>query len=189
MKVGFRIALVPVLVGFVLAGCSSIKYNYDFDPQGGFAGYETYGWAQTTPEIGPNPRGVSDLIERRIMGNIDEELAVKGYRKIDSGSPDFVLNFMLTTAERTDYHTYYSGWGYAGGWYGRGGVGMGTSQTTAYTYTDGTLIVDIFDAGSRNLVWRGSATGTIEPDMSPEKRNKRIAEVVANILEKFPPQS
>ncbi|UCC83214.1 MAG: DUF4136 domain-containing protein [Gemmatimonadota bacterium] len=171
-----------------LAGCSGVSYNYDFDPGADFAGYQTYLWVEPGEDLGPNPRGVDQLSERRIMQAVDGQMAAKGYRKIERGQPDFALNFVVTTQQNVDYTTYHTGWGYGGGWY-RGGAGMATSRTTATEWTEGTLILDVYDAGARELVWRGTATAEIRESQSPEERNQRINEVVAKMLERYPPQS
>lgn len=178
-------AILPLALGLGLAACSGISYNHDFDPQTDFAAFETYVWAQPSPDAGQNPRGVSELVERRVIAALDEQLAAKGYRKIERGQPDFVVNFIVTTQQKVDYTTYYTGWGYYGGWYG----GMSTAQTQAREWTEGTMIVDLFDADDKSLVWRGWAQGTIEPNLPPEERNRRINNVVSKLMEKFPPGS
>ena len=178
-----RLLIVPALVA--LAGCAGVSYNYDFDPGIDFAGYQTYVWVQPSQDLGQNPRGVDQLIERRIMAAVDDQMSAKGYRKIERGQPDFAVNFLLTTQQNVNYTTYYSGWGYRGGWYG----GMGSSHTTATEWTEGTLILDIFDAGAKELVWRGTATAELQEVRSPEERERRINEVVGKMLERYPPQS
>ncbi len=180
-----RLPLVAVLSALVasLAACSGIKYNSDFDPQVDFQAYRTYVWAEPGRDAGPEPRGVSQLIERRIMAAIDDQLAAEGYSKATSGTPHFVVNFIVTTQQKVDYTTYYSGWGY-GGWYG-GGVGGAYTQATEWT--EGTLLVDIFDAESKDLAWRGWAQGTVDPNARPERRDQRVREVVTKLFERFPP--
>ena len=72
------------------------------------------------------------------------------------------------------------GWGYHG-W----GVGMGTATTYENVYTVGTLILDVYDAKTQKLLWRGSASDTI-----PEKSSslaKKIDKAVTKMMKKFPP--
>ncbi len=59
----------------------------------------------------------------------------------------------------------------------------GSSTTRAYTYTKGTLIIDIWDAKSEKLVWRGSATATVKEN--PEKAAKQIDNVVNKMVKKW----
>lgn len=182
-----RLPLMAILTALVagLSACAGIKYNSDFDPQVNFDGYRTYVWAEAAEDAGPEPRGVSQLVERRIMAAIDEQLAADGYEKATSGAPDFVVNFIVTTQQRVDYTTYYSGWGYRG-WYGGG---VGGAYTSATEWTEGTLLVDIFDAESKELTWRGWAQGTVDPNASMEARDRKVREAVGGIFKRFPPQS
>jgi hypothetical protein len=170
-----------LLAGLAFAGCSGISYNHDFDPSADFAQYETYVWMEVADPSRAQNRGVSELIEKRVVAAVDENLAVQGFRRREEAPADFVVNFMLTTQDKIDFNTYYTGWGYYG-WYG------GT-QVEARQYTEGTLILDVFDARTKELTWRGMAQGTIDPSMSPEQRSARINQVVANILKRFPPGS
>ncbi|UCF20669.1 MAG: DUF4136 domain-containing protein [Gemmatimonadota bacterium] len=180
-----RLPLTAAMLGILasLTACSGIKYNSDFDPQVDFQAYRSYVWAQPGENAGTDPRGVSQLIERRIMAAIDDQLAAEGYEKATSGTPDFIVNFIVTTQQKVDYTTYYSGWGYYG-WYGGG---MGGAYTQATEWTEGTLLVDIFDAKSKELSWRGWAQGTVDPSASPERRDQRVRQVVTKLFERFPP--
>ena len=162
-----------------IAGCASFTYNHDFDPAVDFSKYKTYVWIEVADPATPHPRGMNELIEKRIAATIDETLASKGYTKRQEGPADFVVNFIGTTQQKVDFNTYYTGWGYYG-WHG------GT-QVEAYQYTEGTLIIDILDASTKGLSWRGTVSGTLEPTATPEQRNARIATAVAGIFQRFPP--
>ena len=173
---------LSVLLGAaVLVGSSGMSFNHDFDPSTDFTQYNTYVWMEVADPSRTQNRGVSELIEKRITAAVDETLAAQGYAKREEAPVDFVVNFMLTAQERIDFNTYYTGWGYYG-WYG------GT-QVEARQYTEGTLIVDVFDATTKELTWRGMAQGTIDPSLSPEQRNARIHQAVSGILKRFPPAS
>lgn len=163
----------------ILAGCSSISYNYDYDPGINFTTLKTYAWIQT-PDTSNARRFLGPLIERRIVRAIDENLAAKGYEKATTGRPDFLVNFYGGTQEKVDVTTYYSGWGYYG-WYG------GTSVDVRQ-WTEGTLVIDFIDAKEKDLAWRGYAQGAVDRSQrDPEEVDRRISEVVRNILKKFPP--
>lgn len=181
MKAAVRkVASATTLVfAAALAGCSTIEYNQDFDPQIDFSKYKTYMWMQVADPAQQHPTGVNELLEKRFIAAIDENLTAKGCTKTETPPTDFVVNFVATTQNKVDFNTYYTGWGYYG-WYG------GT-QVEAYSYTEGTLIIDIFDAATKAMAWRGTATATINPSASPEQRNVRIQEAVAGIFQKFPP--
>jgi uncharacterized protein DUF4136 len=76
-----------------------------------------------------------------------------------------------------------------GGYYGWGGWGGGfaTSTVNVREIPVGTLMVDIVDSASKELVWRGVASDTVNPNAKPEKREKNINQAVAKLFKKFPP--
>jgi hypothetical protein len=61
------------------------------------------------------------------------------------------------------------------------------TATTAQTYDQGTLILDIVDAKKKELVWRGSANGILDPGASPDKKASKVNEAVTKTLADFPP--
>jgi hypothetical protein len=87
------------------------------------------------------------------------------------------------TQDRQQYDTY--GYG-AGSWWG-GYWGGGMTTTTVRTYTEGTLILDVIDGERNELIWRGSASKTIDEMDSPEQREKTVQEAVGKLLKDFPP--
>jgi len=54
-------------------------------------------------------------------------------------------------------------------------------------YDEGTVVLDIIDPKTRNLVWRGSAQSRVDDGDTPEERDARVNEAYRRILERFPP--
>jgi hypothetical protein len=80
-------------------------------------------------------------------------------------------------------------YGYYGGFYGYGpgwGWGMGHATTTfnTYDYKVGTLVVDVFDAKEKKLIWEGIGQGTINDNL--KKRDENIPKAVAEIMKEYP---
>lgn len=175
-----RIASFGALLALSATACSSVRYNNDFDPAINFSQIKTYAWLQVEGQAEAN-RGVDEFSERRITLAVDNELAAKGFQKATSGQPDILVNFYVTTENKMNVDTYYTGWGYYG-WYG------GT-QTTVRQWTEGTLIIDFIDTKEKDLAWRGWAQGELQRNLSPEERTRRINSVVAGILKQYPPKS
>jgi hypothetical protein len=165
----------------LLAACSGISTSTDYDPAANFSSYGTYSWAET------DAKSTDDLTHGRITSAVDASLAAKGLSKVNSGG-DLAVAYQVTTADRKTYSTMSSGWG--GGYrYGWGGGGMGMTTTTEQSYTDGTVIVAMFDEATKNLVWKGTASKTIDPGKSPEDRAATIQSAVDKMLADFPPGS
>jgi hypothetical protein len=106
-------------------------------------------------------------------------------QKAISGQPDVFVGYQVALDDQIDYetiNTYWgSGWGYRGVY---GGV-VG-SRTVAREYTVGTLVIDVFDAARRELVWRGAGEGRVNAARNPQERQERINQAVTQILEDFP---
>jgi hypothetical protein len=111
---------------------------------------------------------------------------------VESGGDVSIVAMEMTKDHRT-LNTYYDsfggGWGGGGGfgWGGGfgGGGGFGDATTTEDTYKVGTLVVDLFDAKTKKLFWRGSASDTIS-----NKSDKNIRDLdkgVQKMFDHFPP--
>ena len=86
---------------------------------------------------------------------------------------------------KRNVNTFYSG-GMGGYGYRYGGMGgMGTASTTVSEYTVGTLVVDMFDAKTKNLVFRGTAEDEISD--KPEKNAKKLDKASEKLFKNFPP--
>lgn len=172
-------------VALVVAGCGSgIKVNTDFDPEQNFGGYQTYVWA-APPKTG-DPRLDSELTQRRIQAAVDTVLGRKGFRPVTGNEqPDFIVGYYAAVDGRVDVQTVgtYYGWGW-GPYYG----GMYPTTQTRY-YNQGTLIVDIADAGKKQLVWRGTGESEVHQERDPERRQARLVAAVQEIMRGFPPNS
>jgi hypothetical protein len=163
-----------VLVAAAFVGCSTITTTVDYDKSEDFSKYRTYGWMGTG-----NLR--NDLVEKRIVAAVDQQLAAKGLTKSDN--PDVLVAVHGRLGKETQITAYNTGWGYG---YRRGGMGVTTA--TAKEIPVGTLIVDLVDGKDKDLVWRGTASSTIEASDSPDAREKKIQEAVQKILENYPPK-
>jgi hypothetical protein len=163
-----------VLAAAAFVGCSTITTTVDYDRSEDFSKYRTYGWIGTG-----NLR--NDLVEKRIVAAVDQQLAAKGLTKSDS--PDVLVAVHGRLSKETQITAYNTGWGYG---YRRGGMGVTTA--TAKDVPVGTLILDFVDGKDKDLVFRGTATSTIDGSASPEDRDKKIQEAVQKILENYPPK-
>ena len=172
-------SLATIGVALLLTACSGISTTTDYDPSANFTSYSTYAWIDTEGD------DIDAITDGRIKSAIDGTLATKGLQKAAS-NPDLAVGYQVTTAERRSYNTVNTGWGggyYWGGW----GGGVGMSTTYENVWEEGSLIVGLFDMGTKNLVWTGTATAAIDPGRTPEERQKLIDDAVAKIMKDFPP--
>ena len=180
-----------ILVLTFLAACGGgISTNTDYDPSADFSGIQTYEWlpAGNGADDGAGVHA-NDLTDGRIRSAVESNLNAKGLRKASGGQADIAVGYQVTAQDRVQYNTVNTGWGggyggYYGGW---GGMGMGSSTTYATNYTDGQLILAIFDTGEKKMIWQGTATKTIDENADSEQRTQTINEAVVKVLADFPP--
>ena len=175
--------LVAFLLMVALAACTTFSVNTDYNPTAQFASYRTYSW-RTTPDQ------VSPLMAQRIVDAINVQLRAKGWTEVATGG-DVALAANVATRQEYDLDAFYSGpyWaGWGWGWGGSWGGGFGGFATThVRSYTVGTLAVDMFDAKTRQAIWRGTAEGAIKKN--PTKASADIQTAVAEMFATFPPGS
>ncbi|WP_054852718.1 DUF4136 domain-containing protein [Olleya sp. ITB9] len=173
------IKLLPIaLIAIVLISCSSVKVAADYDKAVDFNNYKTFAFFKS----GIDKAEISDLDKRRILRAIEAELLAKGYTK--SENPDLLVSIFTKSNQRVDI--YNNSWG-AGAW-GWGGPRWGwgwNSGSNVTTSTQGLLFVDLIDANKKELVWQGQGSGYLSKNM--DKKEERIKEFVAKIMEKYPP--
>jgi hypothetical protein len=119
---------------------------------------------------------------------VDNVLSSRGYLKTGS-NPDFWISYQAaieakisaTTMPAYGYLTPYGGSVYD--------YSAWSEDTTAITqYDEGMLIIDVADAKSKKLLWRGTVSDVVNQSKSPEKRRQKINKAVATAFENFPPQ-
>ncbi len=77
------------------------------------------------------------------------------------------------------------GWGYGPGWGWGGRGGMGSSTTTVRQYNVATVVLDLWDAKQKRLVWRGTVSDTLSDN--PQKNAKKIHTAAEKLFKDYPP--
>lgn len=170
--------LLPLLLLFIVASCSSVSVNSDYDKNVDFSSYKTYAFFKA----GIDKVEISDLDKRRILRAIDEQMAAKGFTK--SENPDLLINIFTKSREQVNVNQFNAGWGYGWG-FGWNPYMMGGSQTNVTTSTEGTLYIDFIDAKKKEMIWQGEGNGTLTKNTT--KKDERITEFVGKILAQYPP--
>jgi len=158
----------------VLAANASLaqQVKTDYDRSTDFNQYKTYSWEKVQTQ---DPLWVD-----RIEQAVNAALAAKGWTLVPSGGNVAIVAIEMTRNQQT-LDTFYNGFG--GGW--RWGGGFGDATTTVDNYKVGTLVVDLFDASSKKLIWRGSSSDTLS-DKS-DKNIKNLDKGVQKMFDHFPP--
>jgi hypothetical protein len=168
-RVCFGFALMMVIASAAFAQ----KVTTDYSKTADFAQYKTFKWIK-------EPKTTDPLMRERVINEINSALAAKGLKLVTSDADLCIAAHNATTEERS-LNTFYNGFG--GGW--RWGGGFGSATTTVNTYEVGTLIVDIFDAKTKDAVWRGTSTKTLSDN--PQKNADNLNKSVEKMFKNFPP--
>jgi Domain of unknown function (DUF4136) len=176
MKSIRRTAVCTLLFLSALGTAFGQQVKTDFDHQANFKQYKTYSWQEV--------KTADPLWESRIKNAVDAQLVLKGWTRLDNGGDVSIVAIGTTQTQRT-LQTFYDGFG--GGWRWRGFGGMGEATTTEQDYKEGTLVLDIYDAKTKQLIWRGSAEDTVSN--SADKNEKDLDKGVEKMFKKFPPES
>jgi hypothetical protein len=164
------------LVVIAALGCSGIKVSTDYNREFDFRRLKTYEWMARLPQALRDPLIDTALLDMRVKEDVERELSVRGYDKVE-GDPDFFVSYHFGTESQVDvsscgYHYPMSPrcWG---------------QEVETYTYTEGTLILDIVSADDLELIWRGYATGAIN---DIDNMDDTINQAVRKVLADFPPK-
>jgi hypothetical protein len=169
--------LLPLLI---LAACVFAQdVTYNFDQSVDFSKYKTYKWV---PLKGAEP--LDDLTDKQLKAALDAEFAKKGLSKTDGDNADLYIGYQTAINQEKQYTSYDTSWGYGRRW----GGGSGTTRGQTSTIHIGGLVLDIYDAGNHELIWRGTASKALDPKAKPDRRQKNIDKAVAKLLKKYPPE-
>jgi hypothetical protein len=156
------LALAALTAGVVYAQ----HVTTDSDPAAPFATYKTYAWT-------PGTASAISLTEQRIHDGVNAQLQGKGMTQVDSNPNVFVATHVTTHAVPQVIADGFGPWGFGGG------------MATVQTYTEGSLIVDLYDATTRKMVWRGVATAAVSS--KPEKNAEKIDKSLMKMFARYPP--
>ena len=146
----------------------------DYDRNANFSNYKTFSFEKIETK---DPLWVD-----RIKSAVSAALTAKGLSQVDSGGDISIVAVEMTnTQQRLD--TFYNGFG--GGW--RWGGRFGDATTTTETYQVGTLVVDMFDSNTKELLWRGSASDTVSNQSA--KNIKNLDKGVQKMFKNYPPKA
>jgi hypothetical protein len=173
-----------LIAGLLVSSCSTLKVTTDYDKNSDFSKFKTYsylGWSADSETV------LNKLDKDRIEKAFAEEFAKRGIEYVKKGGDIEVSLFIVvdqktSTTAYTDYYGGYGGYGYARPW--GWGTGYATTRYHDYDYLFGTLVCDVFDGTSKDLIWQGVGAGTVNED--PKKRERGIPIAVRKIMYEYP---
>lgn len=190
--------LLSFIVIVFITSCSSLTLDTDYDKSIDFSSLKTYRWhAQNKYNTASQQYlKVNNLMDQRIRSTINQQLKTQGYILESTKKVDFLVNYSVVIEDKTDIHTYnnYNGYypgfryGTGFGYYGHGIAYNSGSDIQVIYYQQGTLIIDIVNPETDQLMWRGAADGRLPKSANRTEKDKLIQQNVTKILSDFPPK-
>jgi hypothetical protein len=173
--------VATLVAGLCAAGTAAAQdVSYNALPGANFTKFKTYKWVAIQGADQPD-----QITHQQILQAFDAELARKGLTKTEDANADLYIAYQVALNQEKRLDSYTTG-GMGWGWYGYG-YGGGMQTTTTSTINVGTLTLDMYEAAAKQLVWRGTASKSLDTKAKPEKRQKNLAKAAEKLLKKFPP--
>jgi Domain of unknown function (DUF4136) len=139
-----------------------------------FSKYHTYKWVPVEGATYPN-----QILDAQIKQSIDSQLAAKGLTKTDGDKADLLVGYQASIDQEKQWNAYSTGGM-------RWGGGMASAQQS--TISTGTLVLDMYDPATKQLVWTGRASKTLDPSANQQKHQKNLDKAMQKLLKNFPPK-
>ena len=166
-----------------LAACSSVKVQTEYDKSLNFKGYKTYAWIPQEPGPEQAPAARDPRIREAAVNGIDNGLTSKGLTKVGpNDSPDLLVAVHGFAVNQIDVRTY--GYAYGPSPYMYYPTLAMPGGVDVHQYRAGTLIIDLIDAKTKQLAWRGTAQDTFDPGAEA----KTVSNAIDATLKEYPPR-
>jgi len=195
---GFRFTLRPALLALLVgaAACGGPEISSDRDSTIPVPAGSTYAWGGVTQRKIPGEidlKSENGIVAGRLQRAIDAQMQAKGWKLADSASANFYVHYHVGVKDQTQLVTdappapaallcgayrCYPGafsWGYWGP--------PEVTTTREVVYREGGLMVDLEQASTGKLVWRGSWKDEIS---GKPPTDERVNEVVTATMKDLP---
>ena len=167
---------------FMAACAYGQDVHYNYDRSANFAAYKTYQWVEIPGGAVPD-----QLIDQAIKRAAEEQLALKGLTKVENNA-DLYIGYQFVLNLEKSISLWDTG-GAAPAGDGAHGAAADHVQGQTSTIPVGILLMDLYDVGRKQLVWRGDAIKTIDLKKDPDKNYKNLQKVMAKLFKNYPPKS
>ncbi|BBN81590.1 hypothetical protein PA25_15750 [Pseudoalteromonas sp. A25] len=177
-----HIVLTSLLL--LISACSSSP-DWDYDKSVEFGNYKTFAWAPDAKlQASASDYQINELMEKRVRAAIAQTLSSQGITLVEQANADMLINYHASVESKIEADTLNTSYGVRWNYWGWGVQ----THTTTREYDVGTLVIDVIDNTSKQLVWRGAKEGRLRNKQTPEQREASINKTVADILQNFPPK-
>jgi len=162
-----------------IAGCATMNVSSHVERGLDVSRYHTYDWGPADALPAGDPRLEQDpFFQDHLRGAVEKAMAGRGFEWSTVNAPDLLVHYHANIPERIDVDRLDVQRGYCGG----NGCDVPTVQ-----YEAGTLVIDVIDARTNRLIWRGWAQSAVQGMLgNQDTMARQINEAVARMFGKFP---
>jgi len=171
---GLRLAAAAVATA-LLAGCATTQVSSFLERGIDISRYRAYAWgppdmlATGDPRLDSNP-----FFQTRVQAEVDRRLAAQGFEKTDAAAADLLVHYHVSVTQRIDVNSVDQQYGYC-------------NDCRPDLYDAGTLTLDLVDARTNRLAWRGWAARSFDGVLDRQEwMEQQIDRAVARILDQLP---
>ena len=172
---------VVSFIALLDSAAAAQEVKYDFVAGTDFSKYKTYKWRRADKARYPEP--ASDQI---LIRAIDEQLAAKGLTKTERDSADLFVIYQLAVTEDVEWSSFSNDIQWQTGANSLPGFRGSTTNSTDLI-RKGWLMIDLYDAGQKTLVWQASATKTLGKGTDPKKMERNARKAMGKVFANYPP--
>jgi hypothetical protein len=180
MRTPFGTLVLAAAVVSTVGYASSITVESKADPAADFSRYKSYSWTEMK-EVR------SEAVKKRITSAVDAQLQRKGLVRKDAGG-DLKVAVHPSLSKEYPANSYDPGWEYGWGTWAPPFGDIGTGSALGASIPIGTVMVDLVDASTKKLVWRGAARSPLDSEASAEKRQELVDDAMKKLFKAFPPK-
>jgi hypothetical protein len=170
-----------VAIGVALAsGCAATTMNVSSHVRDGvnLSAYRTYAWGPPDARPAADDRLSKDpYFQDYLEGAVEKQLAAKGIEHAATGTPDLLIHYHASSDTRIDVNRTEREYGYCQG---------ADCDSWVVQYEAGTLVLDIIDARTNRLIWRGWAQDSVDALADRNQMSEKIGEAVGRMMARFP---
>ena len=167
------------VAALALTGCATMNVSSHVERSIDFAQFHTSEWGPADalptgdPRLDNNP-----FFHDYFQGSVEKQLAAKGFEKSASGTPDLLIHYHANVTRRFSVAGVDREYGACAG---------ENCQPRLREYEAGTLVIDIVDAGTNRVIWRGWAQQKVDGVIdNQEGMREYVTKGVARMMERFP---
>jgi hypothetical protein len=140
--------------------------------------HHTYSWTPADGSSTGDPRLDGNLFfQDHLQGEVNRQMSARGFKGPRSGKADLLVHYHASLTERLNANLADSNYGYC----------YGSCRDGAMVYDAGTIVIDIVDAHTKKVIWRGWARESVESAIAnPDKLARTIHDAVAAIMSDLP---